>query len=136
LMCLIDKENIYKQAMQDLMQRRLEALWKSAGLTLVKDPDRVGYYSEIDIMVWGKKFYGEEFCEWLKANYNPLDIVIRLAKDTSVVLLNGSGFAGPEWSIRASLANLTTDDYVKIGEAINQILESYHKEFVEAKNKH
>lgn len=133
LMCLVDKEDIYKQAMQDLMQRRLEALWKSAGFTVVKDPNRVGYYSEIDIMVWGKKFYGEEFCEWLKANYNPLDIVLRLAKDTSVVLLNGSGFAGPEWSIRASLANLTTDDYVKIGEAINQILESYHQEFVNDK---
>lgn len=133
LMCLVDKEDIYKQAMQDLMQRRLEALWKSAGFTIVKDPNRVGYYSEIDIMVWGKKFYGEEFCEWLKANYNPLDIVLRLAKDTSVVLLNGSGFAGPEWSIRASLANLTTDDYVKIGEAINQILESYHQEFVNDK---
>ncbi|MDE6352470.1 MAG: bifunctional aspartate transaminase/aspartate 4-decarboxylase [Muribaculaceae bacterium] len=133
LMCLVDKEDIYKQAMQDLMQRRLEALWKSAGFTLVKDPDRVGYYSEIDIMVWGQKFYGEEFCEWLKATYNPLDIVLRLAKDTSVVLLNGSGFAGPEWSIRASLANLTTEDYVKIGEAIKQILESYHHEFVTAK---
>ena len=84
-------------------------------------------------MVWGKKFYGEEFCEWLKANYNPLDIVLRLAKDTSGVLLNGRGFAGPEWSLRASLANLTTDDYVKIGEAINQILESYHQEFVNDK---
>lgn len=135
LMCLVDKENAYKEAMQTMIERRLEALWKSAGLTLVKDPDRVGYYSEIDIMVWGKKFYGEEFCEWLKANYNPLDIVLRLAKETSVVLLNGSGFAGPDWSVRASLANLTEDDYVMIGKAINQILDAYHQDFLKAKGK-
>ena len=132
LMCLVDKENEYKKTMQDMIERRLEALWKSAGLTLVEDPDRVGYYSEIDIMVWGKKFYGDEFCEWLKATYDPIDIVLRLAKETSVVLLNGSGFAGPDWSVRASLANLTKDDYVKIGQAISQILESYHKEFEES----
>lgn len=135
LMCLVDKENAYKKAMQDMIERRLEALWKSAGLTLVKDSDRVGYYSEIDIMVWGKKFYGDEFCEWLKANYDPLDIVLRLAKDTSVVLLNGSGFAGPDWSVRASLANLTEADYIMIGKAINQILESYHQDFLKAKKK-
>ncbi|MDE5568388.1 MAG: bifunctional aspartate transaminase/aspartate 4-decarboxylase [Muribaculaceae bacterium] len=135
LMCLVDKENAYKKAMQQMIERRLEALWQSAGLTLVKDSDRVGYYSEIDIMVWGKKFYGEEFCEWLKANYDPLDIVLRLAKETSVVLLNGSGFAGPDWSVRASLANLTEKDYIMIGKAINEILDSYHQDFLKAKGK-
>ena len=135
LMCLVDKENAYKKAMQQMIERRLEALWQSAGLTLVKDSDRVGYYSEIDIMVWGKKFYGEEFCEWLKANYDPLDIVLRLAKETSVVLLNGSGFAGPDWSVRASLANLTEKDYIMIGKAINEILDSYHQDFLKAKKK-
>ena len=83
-------------------------------------------------MVWGKKVYGEEFCNWLEANHEPLDIVLRLAKETSVVLLNGSGFAGPDWSIRASLANLTEEDYVAIGHAIHKILEKYHQEFLEA----
>lgn len=135
LLCLTDKDNAYKKAMQDMIERRLSALWKSAGLTLVKDADRVGYYSEIDIMVWGKKFYGDKFCEWLKASHEPLDIVLRLAKETSVVLLNGSGFAGPDWSVRASLANLTEADYNKIGEAIRHILDSYHEEYLKAGNK-
>lgn len=130
LMCLVDQKNTYKKAMQDMIEQRLESLWKSAGLTLVKDPDRVGYYSEIDIMVWGKKFYGEQFCEWLKNTHEPLDIVLRLARETSVVLLNGSGFAGPDWSVRASLANLTQADYIKIGEAIRNILDSYHEEYL------
>lgn len=132
LMCLVDQKNSYKKAMQDMIERRLESLWKSAGLTLLKDPDRVGYYSEIDIMVWGKKFYGEQFCEWLKETHEPLDIVLRLAKETSVVLLNGSGFAGPDWSVRASLANLTQADYIKIGEAIRNILDSYHEEYLKS----
>lgn len=135
LMCLIDKENAYKKAMQEMIERRLTSLWKSAGLTLADDSNRVGYYSEIDIMVWGKKFYGEDFCEWLKANHESIDIVLRLAKETSVVLLNGSGFAGPDWSVRASLANLTEEDYVKIGEAIRQILEGYYDEYKQATGK-
>lgn len=129
LMCLIDKEDRYKGVMQDMIHGRLDALWTSAGFKLVPDGNRVGYYSEIDIMVWGKKLYGEEFCTWLAKNHEPLDVVLRLAQQTSVVLLNGSGFAGPDWSIRASLANLTKDDYVAIGNAVKEILDGYYKEY-------
>ncbi len=135
LFCLIDKEGKYKSAMQDMIHGRLDALWDSAGFKLVADPNRVGYYSEIDIMVWGKKLYGEDFCQWLSHNYNPLDIVLRLARQTSVVLLNGSGFAGPDWSVRASLANLTKEDYEAIGQALRTILEGYHNEFLSATSK-
>jgi aspartate 4-decarboxylase len=44
-----------------------------------------------------------------------LDVVFRLANETSLVLLNGGGFAGPKWSVRVSLANLNEADYVKWG---------------------
>lgn len=133
LMCMVDKDDTYKKTMQQMIHARLDALWDSAGFTLVPDDERVGYYSEIDIMVWGKKFYGEEFCQWLRDNYEPLDVVLRLARETSVVLLNGSGFAGPDWSVRASLANLTKDDYVLIGKAVNKILDAYHQEYLDSK---
>ncbi len=132
LMCLLDTEDIYKKTMQQMIHRRLDALWNSAGFKLITDKDRVGYYSEIDIMVWGKKLYGDEFCRWLRDNHNPLDIVLRLANETSVVLLNGGGFAGPDWSVRASLANLTTEDYIKIGKALHKILEAYHQDYLDA----
>lgn len=135
LMCLVDKEDVYKKTMQKMIHSRLDALWKSAGFSLKPDRDRVGYYSEIDMMVWGKKIYGEDFCKWLAENHEPLDVVLRLAKETSVVLLNGSGFAGPDWSIRASLANLTEDDYDIIGKAIRQILEGYYQEYQAATGK-
>lgn len=129
IMCLMDKENVYKNRMQSMIENRLDALWKGTGFTLVEDPMRVGYYSEIDMMVWGKKIYGTDFCDWLKKNYDPLDIVMRLAQRTSVVLLNGSGFDGPSWSVRASLANLNASDYLKIGSALRSILDGYYKEY-------
>lgn len=130
LMCLIDKDDVYKKSMQDMIHRRLDALWDASGFTPAPDDDRVGYYSEIDLMVWARKFYGDDFAKWLDENYEPLDVVMRLARETSVVLLNGSGFAGPDWSVRASLANLPTEAYTRIGQAIAQIFNGYHEEFL------
>ena len=89
------------------------------------DTLRAGYYSEIDLTVWGKNLYGEDFVDWLRLNYSPLDVVFRLATETSLVVLNGGGFDGPQWSIRVSLANLKTNDYIVIGKSIRAILDSY-----------
>lgn len=122
---ILDKEDKYKNKMQSIIQKRLKALWDSTGFTLVDDPLRVGYYSEIDMLVWARIFYGEDFVEHLKNTYSPLDVVFRLASETSLVLLNGGGFAGPEWSIRVSLANLNEKDYIKIGQGIKRILDEY-----------
>ena len=135
LQSLLDTENRYKNKMQEIIRKRLEDMWQNTGFELLEDPLRAGYYSEIDIAVWAKRKYGEEFVKWLKANYEPLDFVVRLAKETGVVLLNGSGFDGPEWSVRASLANLTADDYSQIGSHIGAILEDYANRWEESKSK-
>lgn len=116
-----------------MIHRRLNDLWSTTGFTLLPDPNRAGYYSEIDLMVWAKKFYGDEFVKYLNDNYQPLDFVIRLANETAIVLLNGDGFDGPKWSVRASLANLNEDAYLKIGTAIRKILDEYHAKFLESK---
>lgn len=115
----------FREGMQQIITSRLQTLWKSMGFTLLPDPTRAGYYSEIDLLVWAKKYYGEEFVDYLKYNYSPLDVVFRLATETSLVVLNGGGFDGPEWSIRVSLANLNEQDYATIGKNIRNILESY-----------
>jgi aspartate 4-decarboxylase len=115
-----------------MIRHRLDNLWSTTGFTLLPDPNRAGYYSEIDMMVWAKKFYGEDFAKYLKDNYLPLDFVIRLADETAIVLLNGDGFDGPEWSVRASLANLDDDAYLKIGKAIRKILDEYHERYLES----
>ena len=132
---LLDAENTYKKRMQDMIHERLHTLWESTGFTLLDDPLRAGYYSEIDMLVWAKKFYGDDFVEYLKKNYEPLDVVFRLAQETSLVLLNGGGFDAPEWSIRASLANLKREDYVRIGESIASILHSYAQRWKESLDK-
>lgn len=113
-----------------MIHKRLDDLWSTTGFTLLPDKNRAGYYSEIDIIVWARKFYGEDFAEFLDKNHEPLDFVIRLADETAVVLLNGDGFDGPKWSVRASLANLNTDAYLKIGTAIRKILDQYHDEYL------
>ncbi|WP_293712046.1 bifunctional aspartate transaminase/aspartate 4-decarboxylase [uncultured Parabacteroides sp.] len=136
---LLDAENLYQSRMIEIIHERLHTLWESTGFTLLDDPLRAGYYSEIDMEVWAKKFYGDEFVEYLKANYEPVDVVFRLAQETALVLLNGGGFDAPEWSIRASLANLKTEDYVRIGEGIASILHSYAEKWKESegnKNNH
>ncbi|MCE8756200.1 aspartate 4-decarboxylase [Bacteroides fragilis] len=130
---ILDKENRYKNKMQEIIRRRLKALWDNTGFSLVDDPLRVGYYSEIDMLVWAKIFYGEEFVSYLKKTYSPLDVVFRLANETSLVLLNGGGFAGPEWSVRVSLANLNKKDYVKIGQGIKRILDEYAVKWQESR---
>ena len=125
--------NDYQTKMMDMIKARLDALWQTTGFTLLPDPTRAGYYSEIDIMVWAKKFYGDDFANWLNANHEPLDFVIRLANDTAVVLLNGDGFDGPAWSVRVSLANLDEPAYLKIGKAIRNLLDQYHTEWQKTK---
>ena len=127
LYSIIDKRegDHFKEKMHKIISNRLEALWTSMGFTLLPDPLRAGYYSEIDMLVWAKRYYGKDFVEWLKLNYSPLDVVFRLATETSLVVLNGGGFDGPEWSIRVSLANLKENDYSIIGKHVRTILDTY-----------
>ena len=125
LYALLDTDNNYKKQMQSLITSRLTTLWNNTGFQLKPDKLRAGYYTEIDILLWADKLYGSDFAKWLTEHYEPIDFVIRLAKETGIVLLNGGGFDGPEWSVRASLANLDEADYDKIGRHIGAMLEEY-----------
>lgn len=127
LYSIIDKRegDKLRENMHNIIEKRLQTLWKSMGFTLPPDPLRAGYYSEIDLLVWARKYYGNDFVDYLRLNYNPLDIVYRLATETSLVVLNGGGFDGPEWSIRVSLANLKEEDYATIGKCVRGIFDSY-----------
>lgn len=122
---LLDTKNKYKKLTQVLVRKRLKLLWDELEIPQVNDPLNAGYYSEIDIQVWARKVYGEDFFKWLEKNFEPVDILFRLAERTGVVLLNGGGFDGPEWSIRVSLANLPTEAYGEIGKHITEIMQEY-----------
>jgi aspartate 4-decarboxylase len=122
---LIDKENKYKQLTKDICRRRQKLLFKGLGLDLRKDPYDAAYYTEFDLLEWAGHFYGAEFEDYLQKNHKPVDVLYCLAEESSIVLLSGGGFQGPEWSIRISLANLNDEAYSIIGEVLHKILEQY-----------
>jgi aspartate 4-decarboxylase len=126
---LIDKENKYKQLTKNICRRRQKLLFKGLGLELSKDPYDAAYYTEFDLLEWAGHYYGIEFEDYLQKNHKPMDVLYRLAEESSIVLLSGGGFQGPEWSIRISLANLNDEAYLKIGEVLHKILEQYVSEW-------
>lgn len=122
---LLDKENNYKKLTMDICRRRQMLLFNSLGISLRKDPYDAAYYTEFDLLEWANHYYGNEFADYLQNNHKPVDILFRLAEESSIVLLSGGGFHGPEWSIRISLANLNDEYYSKIGGVLHKILEEY-----------
>ena len=87
------------------------------------------YYGLIDFEFWARKYVGEDVVRWMKDNVHPLDIVFRLAEDHGIVLLNGSGFDAPNWSVRVSFANLDDHVYDDIGRAVRAVARSYRQAY-------
>ncbi|MBU3129566.1 aspartate 4-decarboxylase [Clostridium tagluense] len=130
---IIDKENKYKQLTKDICRNRKKLLSDGLGLDLQEDPFDASYYTQFDLLEWAGQKYNAEFMKYLQANYKPVDILIRLAEQSSIVLLGSSGFHGPEWAIRISLANLNDESYSEIGKVLHKVLEDYAKEWNESK---
>lgn len=132
---LLDTKNIYKEDCIKLLHHRYQLLWKGMEFPVHPDIERAAYYCTIDIHEWALKNYGKEFIAFLEKNFEPVDIVFRLAEKSSVVLLNGGGFAGPEWSARVSLANLDDKDYSIIGKALHETMMEYVEAWESIKKK-
>jgi aspartate 4-decarboxylase len=122
---LLDDENIYKKQTIEICHRRQKLLFDSLGLSLRKDINDAAYYTEFDLLEWANYNYGSEFANYLESSYKPVEVLYRLAEESSIVLLSGSGFQGPEWSIRISLANLRDEDYTIIGKTLHKILDEF-----------
>jgi len=121
---LTDQRHAYRDLTRRICNQRLEKLWKGMDLPLVEDNQRAGYYSTLDLMKWAELTYGPEFMKYLKDNYHPLQIVFALAEHHSIVLLNGSGFGAPDWSVRCSLANLEDGAYEEIGADLKHVAQT------------
>ena len=102
-------------------------------MALPPDADRASYYVQLDVMVWAEKVYGADFAKFLRKNYECTDILFRLAELSGVVLMHGGGFAGPDWSVRVSLANLPEDTYPKIGRFLMEAAAGYVEEWKASK---
>lgn len=122
---LLDKENNYKQTATRVLHKRFDLFWEGMKMTVSPDSERAAYYLEFDVHEWAQKNYGKSFIDFLEKNFEPVDIVFRLAEKSSIVLLNGGGFAGPEWSVRVSLANLDSESYKVIGQELMETMQEY-----------
>ncbi|MGA2929252.1 MAG: bifunctional aspartate transaminase/aspartate 4-decarboxylase [Solirubrobacteraceae bacterium] len=129
LFALTDTAESYKQNTRAIIARRLHALVKGTGIDLPRDPLAAHYYVELDLLSWAERNWGTDFCHWMQENFEPVDPIFRLAEQHSVVLLNGGGFEGPEWSVRVSLANLPMDSYEQIGTWLQAVGDSYKAEY-------
>jgi len=123
LFALLDEGNAYRDRTQGIIHERFAKLFEGMGVPLVDDPLRVGYYANLDLEAWGKAMFGDDFTDYVSAHHDPLEIVMALARRRGSVLLNGSGFDGPPWAARVSLANLDADDYLDIGRDMKALAE-------------
>ena len=122
---LMDTKKFYQKACIGIVKKRVAATIDGLGITVAPNPNFDYYYGLIDIEFWLRKYGGGAVADWVTKNVHPLDVCFRLAEDHGIVLLNGSGFEGPNWSVRVSFANL--DDYVydDIGRAVRAIARGY-----------
>ncbi len=130
IFALLDTDDTYKEQTKHICRRRKHLLYDNLDeLTFVENPYSTSYYNEFDLLIWAKLKYGEEFVDYLKNNRSSLEFLFELADRYGIVLLNGSGFEGPSWSVRVSLANLKDEEYVEIGKAINELFAEYAEEW-------
>ena len=135
LFAIVDKDDRYKKLTNDICRRRKKLLFDGLGIEIKEDPYDAAYYTQFDLLEWANRNYNDEFAGYLQQNYKPVDILIQLAEQSSIVLLDGSGFNAPEWSIRISLANLNDESYSKIGENLLNVLETYATKWRESRLK-
>lgn len=126
LQSLTDEARSFTHAARDIVRRRFETLYASAGVPLPADSRCTFYYATIDIPDLARARYGEAFSAWLRRTFEPIDFVVRLAEEKGIVLLDGGGFDAPQMSVRVSLANLPEESYVGIGRGISELLADYY----------
>lgn len=123
---LLDEKNRYKEQTKAICRHREQLIYQELkDYPYLENDLNTAYYNKYDLLVWAKLKYGESFATYLKNERSALEFLFDLARRYGIVLLNGSGFEGPAWSIRVSLANLNDVDYTKIGQAINELFEEY-----------
>jgi aspartate 4-decarboxylase len=132
---LMDQKKDYQKACIGIVKKRVMATIEGLGIEVGENPFFDYYYGLIDFEFFARKNLGEDAVNWMKANVHPLDIVFRLAEDHGIVLLNGSGFAAPDWSVRISFANLDDHVYDDIGRAVRAIARGYRLAYEAATGK-
>ena len=127
LYCLIDKQGEYKKLAQDIVAQRFKTLYAALGIPHPENQYDAHYYTTIDIPTLARGRYSKEFADYLVKKHEPIDFVVKLAEEKSIILMDGGGFDAPNMSVRVSLANLPDSAYKTIGKGISDLLAEYHK---------
>jgi aspartate 4-decarboxylase len=130
---LMDEKKYYQKACIGIVKKRVQATIEGLGIEVAPNENFDYYYGLIDFEFWARKYLDEDIIRWMKANVHPLDIVFRLAEDHGIVLLNGSGFDAPDWSVRVSFANLSDHVYDDIGRAVRAVARGYKQAYEASK---
>jgi aspartate 4-decarboxylase len=130
---MMDAKKEYQKACMEIVNRRVWTMIEGMGLQLSPNPNYDAYYGLIDFEFWARKNIGDQAVEYLKKNIHPLDLAFRLAEDHGIVLLNGGGFAAPDWSLRVSLANLPDEAYDDIARGVRTIARGYRDAYEASK---
>jgi aspartate 4-decarboxylase len=132
---LMDTKKDYQKACLGIVKKRVEATIEGLNIEVGTNEYFDYYYGLIDYEFFARKYLGDDIVKWMKKHVHPLDIVFRLAQEHGIVLLNGGGFAAPDWSVRVSFANLENHVYDDIGRAARAIARGYRQAYEAAKGK-
>ncbi len=124
---LLDAKFVYKKTIMEILRKRWTALFNALGLPEPDGNNLTRYYALINLEQLAAKIYGKDFATKL-AKGHALEFLFRLAGKYHTVCLPGDGFAGPPWSLRVALANISEDDCTAIGKNILAVMDGYKKE--------
>jgi aspartate 4-decarboxylase len=126
---MMDQAKEYQGICMEILHHRFRLAVDSLHLDIKPWPTFDAYYGLFDLEYWLKENVSPEVLAYVRENVHPLDFVFRLAEEHGVVLLNGGGFAAPNWSVRASFANLDDEAYTNIGRAVRAVATGYVREY-------
>lgn len=122
-------EDRYIKKSKDIVENRYHNLLENLGIEEDNSRENSKYYSLIDLYKLSDDLYGKNFVEYLKENGGVKEFLLKLAKKSGIVLMEGVGFGAEPGTLRISLANLPNDAYKKIAEAVLDLLAKYKNEF-------
>ena len=76
-------DDAYQNRCRAIVGERLDRLARGLGIAVPHDPRRVGYYVDLDLAVWGRKAFGEEFVKYVAEHTAPIEVVLGLARGTA-----------------------------------------------------
>jgi aspartate 4-decarboxylase len=127
---LMDTKRVYNTGLKHLLRERMDNVLDPIHYTIQESDLNANYYVVIDLIKAVNGLVGgSDFGNYLQKHRDPLEFLMKLAKDYATVLLPAVGFAGPFWGVRISLANLPTDDYIEIGENLRSLIDQYYTDF-------